>query len=50
MVFKVMPRLIYEATRSYAKEKKAYDAMSVEKQDTKLNATAVGQDTHAAEG
>ena len=27
MVFKVMPKLVYEATREYNKEKKAYDEM-----------------------
>ena len=51
MVFRVMPKLVYDATRSYQKEKKAYEAMSVEQPvETKLNATAVGNETHAAEG
>ena len=27
MVFKVMPKLVYDATREYNKEKKAYDDM-----------------------
>jgi hypothetical protein len=27
MVFKVMPKLVYDATREYNKEKKAFDQM-----------------------
>ena len=30
MVFKIMPKLVYDATREYNKEKKAYDAMVAE--------------------
>ena len=30
MVFKIMPKLVYDATREYNKEKKAYDAMTAE--------------------
>lgn len=51
MVFRVMPKLVYDATRTYFKEKKAYDAMGAEQpMETKLNATALGNETHAAEG
>lgn len=30
MVFRVMPKLVYDATREYNKEKKAYDQMILE--------------------
>ncbi len=30
MVFRVMPKLVYDATRDYNKEKRAYDQMIVE--------------------
>ena len=39
MVFKIMPKLIYEATREYNKEKKAFDEMvhEAEKDAKNLN-------------
>ena len=30
MVFRIMPKLVYDATREYNKEKKSYDAMMLE--------------------
>lgn len=30
MVFRVMPKLVYEATREYTKEKKVYDQLVIE--------------------
>lgn len=44
MVFKVMPKLVYDATREYNKEKKAYDEMmqEFEKQDKLLNVDGKG--------
>jgi hypothetical protein len=30
MVFRVMPKLVYDATREYNKEKKAFDQMMME--------------------
>lgn len=30
MVFKIMPKLVYDATREFNKEKKAYDQMVLE--------------------
>lgn len=38
MVFKIMPKLVYDATREYNKEKKAYDAMVAEAEAAEANA------------
>lgn len=37
MVFKIMPKLVYDATREYNKEKKAFDAMVVESEAAEKN-------------
>jgi hypothetical protein len=34
MIFKIMPKLVYDATREYNKEKKAYDALLAEAEKT----------------
>ena len=42
MVFKIMPKLVYDATREYNKEKKAYDAMVAEAEEAEKNALEEG--------
>ena len=42
MVFKIMPKLVYDATREYNKEKKAYDAMVAEAEEAEKNALEDG--------
>lgn len=37
MVFKVMPKLVYEATRDYNKEKKGYDQMVADNENAAKN-------------
>jgi hypothetical protein len=37
MVFRIMPKLVYDATREYNKEKKAYDAMVAEAEEAEKN-------------
>ena len=42
MVFKVMPKLVYDATREYVKEKKSYDKMMVDAQNELNNIIVEG--------
>lgn len=42
MVFKVMPKLVYDATREYVKEKKSYDKMMVDVQNELNNIIVEG--------
>ena len=42
-VFKLMPKLVYDATREYNKEKKTYDKMMVDAKNNKNNIIAEGE-------
>lgn len=42
MVFRIMPKLVYDATREYNKEKKAYDAMVAEAEAAEKNVSEEG--------
>lgn len=44
MVFKIMPKLVYDATREYNKEKKAYDAMVAEAEAAENEIQAEGEE------
>jgi len=44
LVFKVMPKLIYDATREYNKEKKAYDQMVKEAEDAEKTINVDGEE------
>jgi hypothetical protein len=44
MVFKIMPKLVYDATREYNKEKKAYDAMVAEAEAAESAVAAEGEE------
>ena len=49
MVFKIMPKLVYEATREYNKEKKAYDEMIQEAESDAKKIDVDGADANNAE-
>ena len=44
MVFRVMPKLVYDATREYNKEKKAYDQMVKEAEDAEKAINVEGEE------
>jgi hypothetical protein len=44
MVFRVMPKLVYDATREYNKEKKAYDQMVKEAEDAEKTINVDGEE------
>ena len=44
LVFKVMPKLVYDATREYNKEKKAYDQMVKEAEDAEKTINVDGEE------
>jgi hypothetical protein len=44
MVFRVMPKLVYDATREYNKEKKAYDQMVKEAENAENTIDVDGED------
>ena len=44
MVFKIMPKLVYDATREYNKEKKGYDQMVLQAEQEEKKMIAADKD------